>query len=76
MLMDGFGGHERVAACLQVLLGLQPLLSIFAEVVCCCVPRALPQLCPVHQLLSLLLLAWRWRGRVMVTAEHKRHPRD
>ena len=65
----------RVAACLQMLLSLQSLLSIPAEVVCCCVARPLPQLCPIHQLLSLLLLTRRWQGRATVAAEHKRQGR-
>ena len=59
-----------------MLLGLQPLLTVPAEVFCCCVPRALPQLCPFHQLLTLLLLARRWQGRVVVAAAHKVQVRD
>ncbi len=57
--MGGFGGHKRVAARLQVFLSLQSSLSVPAEVVCCCVAGPLPQLCPIHQLLSLLFLARR-----------------
>ena len=74
--MGGIGGHDRVAACLQVLLSLQSLLSVPAEMVGCCVARPLPQLRPIHQLLALLLLTQGWQGRVMVAAEHKRQLRD
>ena len=73
--MGGSGGRNRLAACLQVLLSLQSLLSVPAEMVGCCVARPLPQLRPIHQLLALLLLTHGWQGRVMVAAEHRRQGR-